>query len=495
MRPAAQRMLPIVLSLLSAPLLAQRPAAGPVTLFGSVRLRYESWDWFQPASGGPTAPGANRYGYGAGLFKGGLRLDNHRWLDATVEFQNTTLLGLPDDARGPAPIGEMGAGASHFTPHGKRDDTRLFLNQGFVTLKRPGHGATFLRAGRFDYLDGAESVTADPTLEWLRRSRVAGRLIANFGFSQVQRTFDGGSAALDGSRANLTLFAAHPRQGGFELDGWKEMTEVDIAAATLTLKPALLGGKGEARLFAMYYRDGRSPADSVFKVDNRPAAVRNADSADIAIPMIGGHYLRHGHLGSGEWDATLWGVYQMGRWGGLDHRAWAYAAEGGYQFTTLPWKPWIRAGYNRSSGDGNAADGTHRTFFQALTTVRPFAQFPFYNLMNNTDLFAQVIVRPVPGRLTLRSDLHSVRLTEANDLWYGGSGAYQRRGTFGFSGRPSSGSRNLATVLDLSADLAIRPWWGAVGYLGHGFGGDVVRGVYQGDGATFGYVEMTLRRP
>jgi hypothetical protein len=495
MRLRARLVCLTALSLLPLPLLGQAPATPSVALYGSARLRYESWDWFAPAASAPTAPGANSYGYGAGLFKGGLRFDTHRWFDATVEFQNTSLLGLPDDARGPAPIGEMGAGASHFTPHGKQDDTRLFLNQGFITLKRPGRGATYLRAGRFDYLDGAEAVTTDPTLEWLRRSRVAGRLIANFGFSQVQRTFDGASAALDGPRANLTLFAAHPRQGGFELDGWKEMTEVDIAAASLTLKPALLGGKGEARLFAMYYRDRRSPADSVFKVDNRPAPVRNADSADISIPMLGGHYLRHGRLGRGEWDATLWGVYQGGSWGGLDHRAWAYAAEAGYQFTSLPWKPWLRVGYNRSSGDGDGTDGTHRTFFQALTTVRPFAQFPFYNLMNNTDLFGQLILRPVPGRLTLRSDVHSVRLTDARDLWYGGSGAFQRRGSFGFSGRPSSGAHGLATVVDLSADCVIRPWWTATGYVGHGFGGEVVRGVYANDAATLGYLEMTLRRP
>lgn len=479
----------------SLPLHSQQGAQGPLSAYGSARLRYEGWSWFDPGSAAPTVAGAHSYGYGAALLKGGLRYDTRRWFDATLELQNTTLLGLPEDARGPAPIGEMGAGASHFTPHAKQDDARIFLNQGFVTLKRPGRGTTYLRLGRFDYLDGAEAPTTDATLEWLRRSRVAGRLIANFGFSQVQRTFDGASAGLDGKRTNLTLFAAHPRQGGFELDGWESMTEVDIAAATVTFKPAWFGGRGEARLFAMYYGDRRSADDSVFKVDSRPSAVRAADSGDIAMPMIGGHYLRHGALGRGQWDATLWAVLQGGSWGALDHRAWAVALEGGYQFAALPWKPWLRAGYNRSSGDDDPSDGTHQTFFQALTTVRPFAQFPLYNLMNNEDLFAQLILRPVPGRLTLRSDLHAVRLANENDLWYGGSGAFQRRGSFGFGGRPSGGERGLATVADLAVDVTVRPWWNIYGYVAHAWGGAVVRGIYAGDGATLGYLEMTLRRP
>ena len=483
---------------LAPALAAQAPPAAPkpaLSYYGSVRLRYEGWKWFDPGAAAPAGANNNSYGYAAGLLKAGLRFDSRRWFDATIELQNSTLLGLPDDARGPAPIGEMGGGASHFTPHQKSDDSRIFLNQGFVTFKQPGHGTTFLRAGRFDYMDGTKATTADPTIEWIRRARVSGRLIANFGFSQVQRTFDGASAALDGTRSNLTLFAAHPRQGGFELDGWKEITEVDIAAATLTLKPALLGGHAEARLFAMYYGDRRTPADSVLKVDNRPSAVRNTDSASISIPMIGGHYIRHGGLGKGQWDAMLWGVYQGGSWGGLDHRAWAMAAEAGYQFSAMGWKPWMRVGYNRSSGDDNPADGTHGTFFQALTTVRPFAQFPFFNLMNNTDLFAQLILRPVPGKLLVRTDVHTLHLAEKNDLWYGGSGAFQRRGSFGFSGRPSNGETRLATLADLSADWTVRPWWSMYGYVGHAWGSKVVRAIYAGDSATLAYLEMTLRRP
>jgi len=127
--------------------------------------------------------------------------------------------------------------------------------------------------------------------------------------------------------------------------------------------------------------------------------------------------------------------------------------------------------------------------------VRPFAQFPFFNLMNNEDRFAQLVVRPVPGKLLVRTEVHSIRLAEKNDLWYGGSGAYQRRGSFGFGGRPSNGETSLATLADLSVDWTVRPWWGVYGYVGHAWGSKVVRAIYAGDSATLAYLEMTFRRP
>jgi hypothetical protein len=46
------------------------------------------------------------------------------------------------------------------------------------------------------------------------------------------------------------------------------------------------------------------------------------------------------------------------------------------------------------SGDGNPNDNTHGTFFQVLPTPRPYARFPFFNMMNNEDTFGMLILRP-----------------------------------------------------------------------------------------------------
>src|SRR5262249_57316716 len=103
-------------------------------------------------------------------------------------------------------------------------------------------------------------------------------------------------------------------------------------------------------------------------------------------------------------------------WGALTHRAAAFASEVG-------WQPragerlglWIRGGYDYGSGDASPTDGTHGTFFQVLPTPRLYARLPFFNMMNDGDAFAEVIVRPVP-RVTVRGDVHSLSLADAHDL-------------------------------------------------------------------------------
>jgi hypothetical protein len=185
-------------------------------------------------------------------------------------------------------------------------------------------------------------------------------------------------------------------------------------------------------------------------------------------------------------------VVQGGDWGRLEHRAYAVAAEIGFQ-PRMTWNPWIRAGYYLGSGDEDPADDGHGTFVPVLTTVRQYAQFPFYNSMNTEDLFAQVILRPVPGKLAIRADLHRLRLSQAADLWYGGSGAGQRTRSFGFGGRPSGGSRDLATLADLSLSWDPATRISAYFYLGHAFGGQVIERIYGNRSADFGYGEVTFR--
>ena len=157
--------------------------------------------------------------------------------------------------------------------------------------------------------------------------------------------------------------------------------------------------------------------------------------------------------------------------------------------TTL--KPWIRVGYDFGSGDDNATDGTHATFFQVLPTPRIYARTPFFNLMNNKDTFAELILRP--KRVTLRTDVHAVRLADSNDLWYTGGGAFQAA-TFGYTGRPSNGQSTLGTLYDISADITVTPHIGVGGYFGYASGGLVTQAIYSGGNAVrMGFVELNLK--
>ena len=158
-------------------------------------------------------------------------------------------------------------------------------------------------------------------------------------------------------------------------------------------------------------------------------------------------------------------------------------------------KTWLRAGYSYTTGDADAADDKHTTFFQVLPTPRWYARFPFYNMMNNRDAYVQFKFKP-HARLSLRAEIHNLRLSSRNDLWYAGGGAFQE-GTFGYTGRASGGHKSLGTLFDLSADISVTPTT-TITFYGAGVrGGGVQSTIYPAGGANpaarFLYAELTRR--
>jgi len=231
------------------------------------------------------------------------------------------------------------------------------------------------------------------------------------------------------------------------------------------------------------------------KADNLPKPEKGA----IALHSFGGHAVTVVDLPPGALDLLLWGVVQTGEWGSLDHLAWAYAAEAGYQLPRLAWTPWLRAGCDRASGDDDPTDRRHETFFQLLPTARLYAQFPFYNMMNNQDTFAQLVLQPFRS-LGVRSDFHWLRVVERKDFFYSGGGA-TKDDFFGFAGLPAPKKSGLPPPLDghqvaYLADIAFT--WKPIellkfyAYYGHAFGGDVVRQLFAGREANYGYIESTV---
>ena len=251
--------------------------------------------------------------------------------------------------------------------------------------------AAHLRVGRFEFFDGRETQTKNPTIGWLQTNRISDRLIGNFGFSTAQRSFDGLDAHYGSGAWNITAMAARADQGVFNMNGNPELN-VDLQYLALTRsewKQHVLW-----RAFAIGYHDGRT---GLTKTDNRALAVRSADHQNIRIGTYGGDLLAAVPSGPGQFDFLFWGALQNGSWGELGHSANAAAVEGGYQLTKAPTAPWLRGGWFRSSGDNNATDGTHNTFFQILPTPRVYARLPFYNLMNSTDEFVSSWISPPSG--------------------------------------------------------------------------------------------------
>src|SRR5439155_25696869 len=116
---------------------------------------------------------------------------------------------LPNDAVAPAPLGQSGLGATYYAANDNSvNNASAFVKQAFVQFN--GVRPTSLKVGRFEFFDGAEARSTDPAVTTLVQTRIAHRLISNFGFTAVQRTFDGAQFAWNAGPHNVTAFAARP---------------------------------------------------------------------------------------------------------------------------------------------------------------------------------------------------------------------------------------------------------------------------------------------
>lgn len=483
----------LLLALLTASVILAQPTPTPEYVIGgmtfqaNLRARTELWDWFHADSGD------HGYAYSGNILRLGLSRSTKQW-DWQAEFAVPFLLGLPSNAVAPGAQGQLGLGAAYFANSQTGSNTAmLFPKQVFWRWKNIGGVAgQSLRIGRFEYADGTERTPQNPTLAALKRDRVAQRLIGTFAWTHVAHSFDGFQYILDKPSATFAVVSAIPTRGVFQTDGWGE-TRTAFTYAAYTRGWGGGNHVAETRVLGIYYHDWRS----LVKTDSRALAVRRTDLANIRIGTFGGHHLSAFTSSAGTADILLWGVAQTGRWGTQDHRAHAFALEGGFQPRATSgwlghWKPWLRAGYFESSGDSTPNDNAHESFFNLMPSPRPFARFPFFNLMNNRDIHAALISRP-HGRVTISNEFHALRLSSTNDLWYIGGGVYQPW-TFGYAGRAAGGARSLANLYDVQVDYRLNPAVSVTGYFGFAQGLAVTRTIYpKGKDARLGYVELNYR--
>jgi hypothetical protein len=468
------------------PALAQDPPPiklGDVTFSGSIRERYEAWNWFDPG----TPNTQNLYGYSGTVIRFGFsqRREHYDW---NIEFYAPVLVGIPDRAVRPAPAGQLGLGGNYFAANdGDTNTAFIFLKQGFLRYKS---GNSSIRFGRMEFTDGSEVKPKDPTLATLKVDRIGQRLIGNFGFSDVMRSLDGAQYTYAAGPWTFTALSALPTRGVFQVDGWGWVkTPVTYIALTRQVEFSKTT-HAEWRAFGIYYNDQRG----LVATDNRSTAARTADARNISIGTYGGHFIFDTVTdNAGTFDLLGWGALQSGSWGSLSQRSGAFSAEAGWQPTFASRvKPWFRGGYYYSSGDGNATDDTHGTFFAIIPTPRVFARFPFFNEMDNRDAFVEVSLRPKKN-FTIRSDVHGLWLSSRTDLWYTGGGAFQPW-TFGFTGRPSNGHTKLANLYDISSDYAFKHGLSLGLYFGWAQGGDVIKSIYSANSnGALGFTELNYR--
>jgi hypothetical protein len=443
------------------------------------RTRTDVYDWYS------DPPYTTTYPFVEQLLRISIaqRLKHIDWL---AELGSNDVFDVPTTSVAPVSAqGNLGLGGNYYAASPNTTPAAAALRQGYIRVHTSSPD-TNLRVGRFEFFDGSETTPKDTTLLWLQTNRVAQRLIGNFGFTVGQRSFDGADAHFGKGSWDITGMAGRAVQGVFNMNA---NPELNVDLQYLAFSKYDFSNHFLWRVFAIDYHDGRT---FIAKTDNRPLAVRQADHKNIRVGTYGADFLTTLPAGPGAFDALFWGVLQNGNWGLLSQHSGAAAGEAGYRFTSLASKPWLRGGFFRSTGDQNSTDTVHNTFFQVLPTARAYARFPFFNLMNSTDDFAQLVDSPLK-HLEIRSDLHFLKLTSSKDLWYQGGGAYDTK-SFGFAGRPAAGHNSFATLADISSDYQITPAFALNLYYAHSFGKSVVKADYPaGQSANFGYLELVYK--
>lgn len=467
---------------------AQEPPAVTATI--SNLTRAESWSFFDPY---PAAEPGQLVGNPDYTFIGdraelGVRVDGRRF-DLGGAFNYVRLENVPTGAIGP---GGLGVGAFYFAATGLSYSYQLYLSELFLRVSASDDRSS-ATLGRMTFGSGAEFTSEHPSLDHLKRERLQSRLVGNFEWSYYQRRFDGVRVDIARPAWHVTAAALLPTQGGFEESTNLSMPNVQVATAAYTRKrgprrqpQAGVASTSEWQVFGTLYRDRREMAAVV---DNTLSPDR---PVDVTIAALGGSHARVMPTPGGELDTVLWGAVETGDWYGQSHRAASVAAEAGHRWPGVAGRPWLRAGYLWSSGDGDPADGRHGTFFQMLPSSRKYALSATYAQMNLTDAFVQAAFEP--RGVKTRIEVHAVGLASGQDLWYQGSGATASTGRyFGFSGRAAGGHSRLGTVLEGTVDVPLKTYWSVNAYVGTMWGGGVVTHNFSGDRLTFWYLENIFR--
>ncbi len=429
------------------------------------RIRYENWD-------ARTTTTDGFWGYRTNI---GAKYSYGKHVSVYAEFQDTRVYGV-------SPRNTFGPGALYMSTSDHDNFAESDRLRNLWIEVKPIEGLA-LRAGRQDILFGAQVKYAEGNWNYLRLQRLAQRLVGSVGWSNGQRAYDGLTVNWDQKNHNVYGFYARPTTGAFDIENAnKQFDDIDVAGVGWTIKRGAYLPNTELGVFGIHYDDDRKPQDGGLK------------SGDIDILTLGAQMIGVYAVGPGNVDLTLWAAYQTGDYGNLDHRAYAGIAEVGYQFTKVPWKPWVRIGVNAASGDGDAKDGDHDTFFNLLPTNHPYMgfadQFAFQNLIN---YFVQLRLQPIDA-INVDLFFHHFNSARKNDAAYFGTGAYRRTptGSLGFGAYTSAiGHHSLASEVDLVVSGKVNKHVSLEGGYSYVWGHAAFNDM-SNDSTRFGYVQATF---
>ena len=429
------------------------------TIGVNIRLRNEYWNTFQK-QGTDTDKSYNFFLIRARAFV------DFKWekFRLHVLTQGVKAFGLPSN-------GAFGPGPPYFNASGQNTSPGNFqFVEAFLQYDDPE--GFYFKGGRIPIQEGAEVLYTDnPKLNWVIKKRLTGRLIGLWDWTNIGRRYDGGSFGYQNTSLNVNAFGAWVTYGGFDFDDgyWKDLDNVVVIGGSITIKEDVLLENTQFKLFNYFYFDNRDVT--------RDFAGDDLEINNIGISAVGAY-----HAGPGEIDMMMWLSFQFGNFGDRNQKAAAFIAEGGYQFTQTPWKPWIRLGFVYASGDGDSEDSDNGTFFNMVPTNHRYYGYDDVNAFSNLmTAYMQFILAP-HERVRFAADGHLFWLASDEEFWIGGGGP-SNDSSFGYDFRkPVPGNdieRDLGSEIDLTLNIDALDYLSfQLGYS-HFFGRDGVSVVFD----------------
>ncbi len=315
------------------------------------------------------------------------------------------------------------------------NDKNLDLHQGWIEIRNIGEVPLTLKAGRFEMLYGD------------------GRIISAAEWSNVARAWDGATMRYAGT------------------DWW-----VDGFFTVIKEQANPAGQENDQKFFGLYgsYTGFEKHEIDVYALNRR-------------FPDLGRHETSIGARMKGAtsgFDYTAEVVVQTGELGATDISAHAFALTFGYTFEN-DWSPRVGVEVTWASGDDDPTDRETNTFDAPFPFGHLYQGFAdVFSWKNGTDIALYLRGKPSPT-FTLGLDIHTFRLAEERDAWYGADQKVIRPGAVG-------ASNSLGTEIDLHArvtlDKVVKLWFG----WSHFFPGAFVSDTGDDPGMDWIFAQMTV---
>jgi hypothetical protein len=376
-----------------------------VSLGGELRERFE---WYGNA------------GFGIGQPAGASR-DNNYLLQRLLLHAD---LHVNDNVRVFVQVGHLAAFGESQGSLGPTQDDRGELTQAFLDLSAPvGDGDRLtLRAGRQEMAFGS------------------GRLVSEREGPNLRRDFDGGRAILslsDGYRVDAFVTRpVRPEPGAFN--------------DSSNLGEAFWGLYGTGKLPLL---PGLS-ADLYYLGYNRANATFALGTGFEQRHTIGTRLF--GKAAGWDWDFEAAG--QFGRLGGDTIRAWTFASDTGYTFSSVAWQPRLGLKADIASGGGNTPNHTLGTFNALYPKVPYFTEAGLIAPANLIDFYPVVQVAPLKA-VTLEVGWDVLWRQRTSDAIYRPGAFGPIKGTAGHGNAYIGNQVQIAAHWAASENIDLRAWY------------------------------------